>query len=80
MALQTAETNRTAAELEMSRKLTDARLAVEDETNASRSLATFFGIFEITIVSKSGLFCIFIYKSVGPPLCRLGGRPFVIPE
>lgn len=39
LALQTAEANRTAAELEMSRKLTDARLAVEDETNASRSLA-----------------------------------------
>lgn len=39
LALQTAEANRTAAELEMSRKLTDARLAVEDEANASRILA-----------------------------------------
>lgn len=38
-ALQTAETNRTAAELEMSRKLTDARLAVEAEEKASRDLA-----------------------------------------
>ena len=39
MALQTAEANRTAAELEMSRKLTDARLAVESEEQASRDLA-----------------------------------------
>lgn len=39
MALQTAEANRTAAELEMSRKLTDARLAVEAEEQASRDLA-----------------------------------------
>ena len=39
LALQTAEANRTAAELEMSRKLTDARLAVEDEEQASRDLA-----------------------------------------
>ena len=47
---------------------------------ASSNLATSFGIFVITIVSKSGLFCICTYKSVAPLLWRLGGRPFVIPE